>query len=57
MNSAISKIDLSSLIPYSAINKMVEVFDINGLNHVDIGDPKVWYQTIKESQHFTVFLH
>ena len=43
--------------PYSVIDKVFEIFDENGLYHVDICDPKVRYQTVIISKYFSVLFH
>jgi hypothetical protein len=44
-------------LAYSAIDKVVEIFDVHGLDHVDICDPKIRYHTVKTCENFSVFLH
>jgi len=36
---------------------MIKVFDINGFDHVDIGDEQVGHVAVKDADDFSIFFH
>ena len=42
---------------YSAIGKVVKIFDEHGLYHIDISDDQIWYWSIKISENLSIFFH
>ena len=40
---------------YSAIGKVVKIFDEHGLYHIDISDDQIWYWSIKISENLSIF--
>lgn len=45
------------LAAYPSVNEMIKVFDVNGFDHVDVGDEQVGHIAVKDSDDFAIFFH